>query len=124
LTNPPALPSVPMGAPTIPLTPELRAAYQDLYDKYEAAIESTTDVGALEGMNASQLDVDNILTKDALYRLEANTALYDALLVQINSTNDDLKKLKAQMLAIANGVAIFGDVLGAIEKVLTMVPGV
>jgi hypothetical protein len=113
-----------MGAPTIPLTPELRAAYQDLYDKYEAAIESTTDVGALEGMNASQLDVDNILTKDALYRLEANTALYDALLVQINSTNDDLKKLKAQMLAIANGVAIFGDVLGAIEKVLTMVPGV
>jgi hypothetical protein len=75
-------------------------------------------------MNASQLDVDNILTKDALYQLEANTALYDALLVQINSTNDDLKKLKAQMLAIANGVAIFGDVLGAIEKVLTMVPGV
>jgi hypothetical protein len=113
-----------MGAPTIPLTLELRAAYQDLYDKYEAAIESTTDVGALEGMNASQLDVDNILTKDALYQLEANTALYDALLVQINSTNDDLKKLKAQMLAIANGVAIFGDVLGAIEKVLTMVPGV
>jgi hypothetical protein len=120
LTTPPAIPP----APTIPLTPELRAAYQDLYDKYETAIENTTDVGALEALNASQLDVGNILTKDDEYRLAANTALYDALLQQINSTNVDLKALQTQILAIANGISTFGNILAAIDKVLTLVPGV
>jgi hypothetical protein len=120
LTNPPTTPS----APTIPLTPELRAAYQDLYDKYETAIENTTDVGALEALNASQLDVGNILTKDGEYQLAANTALYHALLEQINSTNVDLKALRTQILAISSGVSTFGDILGAINKVLTLVPGV
>jgi len=120
LTNSPTTPS----APAIPLTAELRAAYQDLYDRYEAAIENTSDVGALEALNASQLDVGNILTKDGEYRLAANTALYDALLQQINSTNVDLKALKTQILAISDGVSTFGDIVGAIDKVLTLIPGV
>jgi hypothetical protein len=117
-----SLPNTP-SAPAIPLTPELRAAYEDLYDKYEVAIESTTDVGALEALNASQLDVDNILTKDGEYRLAANTALYDALLQQINSTNVDLQALQTQILAISNGLSTFGDILAAITKVLTLVAG-
>lgn len=119
LINPPTTPA----APTIPLTPELRAAYQDLYNKYETAIESTTDVGALEALNASQLDVENILTKDGEYQLAANTALYDALLQQINSTNLNLKALKTQILSISKGISTFGDILGAIDKILTLVPG-
>jgi hypothetical protein len=119
MTNPPTTPP----APAIPLTPELHAAYQDLYDKYETAIESTTDIGALEALNASQLDVGNILTKDGEYRLAANTALYDALLQQIDSTNVQLNALQTQILAISNGVSTFADILGAIEKVLTLVPG-
>ncbi|HEV2645500.1 MAG TPA: hypothetical protein VGU46_03960 [Acidobacteriaceae bacterium] len=110
------------ASPTIPLTPQLRAAYEDLYNKYEAAIESTADVGALEALNASQLKVDDILTKDDLYRLEANTALYQALLAQIHTTNLDLEALKAQILAISSGISVFADILAAIDKVLTMVP--
>jgi hypothetical protein len=108
---------------TLPLSPELRAAYEDLYDEYETAIENTIDVGALEALNASQLDVGNILTKDDEYRLAANTALYDALLLQINSTNADLKALRQQMLAIANDISTFSDILAAIDKILSMVPG-
>lgn len=111
------------SALTLPLSPAVRAAYQDLYDKYEAAIEATADVGALEALNASQLDVDNILTKDAEYRLAANTALYGALLKQIQSTNGDLKALQKQIQAIAKGVSTFGEILGAIQKVLSMMPG-
>jgi hypothetical protein len=119
VTNPPP----PGSAVQIPLTPELRAAYQDLYNKYETAIEATTDVGALEALNASQLDVGNILTKDDEYKLNSNTALYNALLVQINSTNADLKALKAQILAISSGISTFGAILGAINKVLSLIPG-
>jgi hypothetical protein len=119
MSNPPTTPP----APAIPLTPELRAAYQDLYNKYETAIENTTDIGALEALNASQLDVDNVLTKDGEYRLAANTALYAALLQQIDSTNVQLKTLQTQICAIANGVSTFADILGAIDKVLTLVPG-
>ena len=118
MTTPPVLPA----SPLIPLTPALRAAYQDLYTKYETAIEGTNDPGVKGALMASQLDVDNILTKDAMYGLNANTALYDALLTQINGTNADLKTLKAQIQAITSGIVTFGDILGAIDKVLALIP--
>ena len=112
---------VPTTPPAIPLTPELRAAYQDLYNKLETAIENTTDGGALAALNASQTEVDNVLTKDAMYRLNANTALYDALLQQIDSANDGLQALQTQIEAISSGVSTFGEILSAINKVLTLV---
>jgi hypothetical protein len=114
----------PPPAPTLPLTPEVRAAYQDLYDKFETAIENTADVGALQALNAAQLDVGNILTKDGEFRLAADTALFNALLDQINSTNGDLKALQAQIVAISSGISTFADILAAINKVLTLVPGI
>ncbi|QNI30519.1 hypothetical protein H7849_15355 [Alloacidobacterium dinghuense] len=119
-----SIPVNPPSQPTIPLTPEARAAYQDLYDKYETAIENTTDPGILQALNDSQSSVDNILTKDSMYRLHANTALFEALLSQINDTNNDLKKLKNEIAAIASHIATAGEILAAINKVLTLVPGV
>jgi len=119
LTTPPTTPP----APTIPLTPELRSAYQDLLAHYQTAIENSTDPGVLEALNSSRTNVDDVLTQDAMYRLVANTALYDALLQQINSTDDELKALQAQILAISSGISTFGDILGAINKVLTLIPG-
>jgi hypothetical protein len=122
--EPPATPSTPAAgaavSPTIPLTPALRSAYEDLYSKYETAIENTTDPGVIEALSASQSNVDDTLTLDNMYRLKAITALYNALLQQINSTNDELKALQKQILAISTGVSTFGDVLGAIAKVLSL----
>lgn len=108
--------------PTIPLTPEVRSAYLDLSDKYQLTIMGTADVGVLQAVLASKLDVDNILTKDNMYRLNANTALYDALLHQIRSTNAELVTLKAQIAAVAGHIATAGEVLAAITKVLTLLP--
>lgn len=116
-------PANPPTQPTIPLTTELRAAYQDLYDKYETAIENTTDPVVLQALNDSQTSVDSILTKDAMYRLHANTALFEALLSQINTTNDDLRKLETQIAAVASHIATAGEILTAINKVLTLIPG-
>lgn len=109
---------------TLPLTQEQRDAYQNLYDQYETSIESTTDVSLLESLNASQDDVAGVLDKDAEYRLAANTALYQALLQQINTTNDNLKKLKAEIQTIASDISTFSKILAAIDKLLPLIPGV
>ena len=60
--------------PTIPLTPEVRAAYQDLYDKIQAALDSTMDAATVEALNTWQPEVDQVLRKDDLYKLSADTA--------------------------------------------------
>ncbi len=122
-TTPAVAPSNPAPPPpTIPLTPEALAAYKALYDQYEAAIQATDDVGVLKGLEASQLDVRNILTKDNMYRLKASTALYEALLTQIGATNKDLAALRKQIADIADHIATAATILAAIDKVLTIIP--
>lgn len=122
-TQPPAsLPDPNSGNAIIPLPPALRAAYEDLYNRYETAIENSTDPGLLEALNSSQNNVDDTLTKDDMYRIEANTALYSALAEQIKDTNTELETLKKQILSISSGVSTFADILGAINKVLALLP--
>jgi hypothetical protein len=117
------LPPIPPAAPSIPLTPEVRAAYQALYDLYESAIEATIDPGVLQTLNASQTDVGDILTKDNMYQLHADTALFTAMQEQIKSTNDSLQTVKTQIAAIASHIALAGDIIAAIDKLLTIMPG-
>jgi hypothetical protein len=76
--------------PTIPLAANVREAYQDLYDTLEDAIENTEDPAALAVLNSSQINVDDVLTKDDMYRLHADTALFQALHDQIDNTNTEL----------------------------------
>jgi len=108
--------------PTIPLTSEVRDAYQNLFDRMQEAIERTTNVALLEALNTWQGEVDDVLTKDNMYRIKASSALFDALLEQINETNAGLEKLKKQIESIATGFQIAGQVLAAVNKVLSLVP--
>ncbi len=112
------------GSVTIPLATEVRRAYEDLYDAIEAAIETTTDAAVLQALNSRQADVDNVLTKDDMYRLHANTELFKALKQQIDDTNEGLEILKAQISSIAAGFNEAGQVLAAINKVLSLIPGI
>ena len=112
------------GPPTIPLSADVRQAYQDLYDTMEAAIEGTIDAAVLEALNASQAQVDDVLTKDDMYRLHSNTDLFNALQKQINDANCALKTLQNQIASIAAGFNEAGQVLAAINKVLTLIPGI
>jgi archaellum component FlaC len=121
--NPPASSAGVTSRPNLPLTPELRAAYENLYNQYEVAIENTIDPGVLEALSASQKTVEDTLSLDNMYRLKAITAQYNALLQQIESTNEKLKALQTQILAISSGISTFGDILGAISKVLSLLPG-
>jgi hypothetical protein len=112
------------AGPTVPLTPDARAAYEALYATNETAIENTNDVELLKSLNATQLDIGNLLSADDQYRLNQNTAQFEALLKAINGTNAGLKTLQTKIAGIAGGIAKFADVVGAINKVLSVIPGV
>jgi hypothetical protein len=109
---------------TLPLTAEQRAAYQNLYNQFETAIENTTDVNILESLNASQLAVETVLSQDAQQGLANDTALCSALIAQIKTTNDGLASLKTQIQAISSGISTFSDIVAGITKVLNVIPGV
>ena len=108
---------------SIPLSPEIRAAYQDLYNKIQAEIDNTMDAAVVEALNPQLYEVDRVLTQDDEYKLTQNTAIFAALKKQINSTNQGLKTLRDQIVSIASHFATAGAILGAIDKVLTLVPG-
>ncbi len=110
--------------PAIPLADDVRKAYQDLNNTLQAAIEGTTNAAALEALNTAQAQVDDVLTKDAMFRLHANTALFNALLTQINQTNDELQTLQNQIQSITTGFNRAGEILAAINKVLSFIPGI
>jgi hypothetical protein len=110
--------------PTIPLTPDVRAAYQDLYEKMQAQIDSTMDAAVIEALNAVQPQVEAVLTKDDEFKLSADTAVFGALRSQISQTNKGLKDLLDDVSSISSDFSMAGDIIGAIQKVLTLVPGV
>ncbi len=109
------------ASPTLPLTPEARAAYEDLYAKLQDEFENTSNPVALQALNGPLVNVSNILTKDDMYRLHQNTALFKALLQQINDTNADLKTLSDQITSVASAFNTAGTILEAVNKVLTLV---
>jgi hypothetical protein len=109
--------------PSIPLAPAVRAAYQDLYDKIQAGIDSTMDLATVQALNPWRDEVDQVLTKDDEYKLSEDTAIFEALQKQINYTNQGLKTLRDQISTIASRFAMAGDVIAAIDKVLSLFPG-
>jgi len=120
------LPTTPGGSgatPTIPLTPEARKAYEDLFAKNEIAIEGTTDVGLLQSLDDAQDAVGAVLSADNEYRLNQDTAHFQALQTQINAANDSLTKLKKDIAGISSKISVLGDVAAGIAKVLSLVTG-
>jgi hypothetical protein len=108
--------------PTLPLSAEIRAAYEDVYAKNQAAIEGTLDVGLLTALNDSQDAIGGMLSADDQFHIHANSAAFQALLAQIGTTNAGLKDLQAKVDKVAGDIGKFAMVAGAINKVLSMVP--
>ena len=106
------------AAPTIPLNDDLRAAYVDLYNKLETQYQSTADPTVLEAIGPQRDNVENILTKDDMYKFNQDTALFTALQAQITTTTDGLKTLQMQIQATASHFQTAADILGAVDKVL------
>jgi hypothetical protein len=108
------------ASPAIPLSDDLRTAYDDLYNKLEAEYQSNPDATAREAIEPVKENVSNVLTKDDMCKFSQDTALFNALLGQINDTNTGLKTLQSQIAATASHFHTAGDILGAINTVLTL----
>jgi hypothetical protein len=110
------------GGLTLPLSAAVRKGYEDLYASVEAAIEGIDDGALLETLNDVHDGIGAVISADNRYRLEQNTALFEALLKQATDVNCALKKLQDQIAGIATGMERLGDVAAGIEKVMGMVP--
>lgn len=107
---------------TIPLAPAVRAAYQELYDKIQSAIDSTMDLATVQALNQWQPQIDQVLTQDDEYKLSQNTSVLAALQKQIKDVNAGLVELQNQISSIASHFAMAGEIIAAIDKVLSLVP--
>ena len=114
--------TTPLPAYTIPLTPDVKAAYQDLYKKVQTAIDSTMDLATIEALNKWWPEIDQVLTKDDEYKLTQDKNIFTALQKQIKFVNDGMKELRDQIAAIASHFAMAADIIAAIDKILTLIP--
>jgi hypothetical protein len=110
-------------SPQIPLSPSVKAAYVALNAKIEEAIESSPPLDVLVSLNAAQTEVDEVLSEDTEAELKADTALFNDLKSRIDAVSTRLKDLKVQLAGIASDISVAGDVIEAIDKVLSLLPG-
>ena len=114
--------STPLPAYTIPLTPEVRAAYVDLYNKIQDAIDSTMDLATVEALNQWQPQVRLVLDEDDEYTFSKDTNIFASLQKQIKTVNDGITQLRGQIAAIAAHFAMAGEIIAAINKILSLLP--
>jgi septal ring factor EnvC (AmiA/AmiB activator) len=80
------------------------------------------DLATVQALNQWQPQIDQVLTQDDEYRLSENTAAFSALQKQIKDVNTGLAKLQSQISSIASHFAMAGEVIAAIDKVLSLIP--
>jgi hypothetical protein len=115
----------PAGATTtIPLTPETRQAYKDLYAKAELAVQSTSDGTILGSLNDTKDAIGAVLTADNEARLAQDDASFKLVQAQIKVASDAMKKLAADIASVASTIKVFGDVASGISTVLALVSAV
>lgn len=119
MTPPPNIPPV---APTIPLAPEVRAAYQDLYDSIQKTLDSTMDLATVQLMNQWQPQVELVLDQDDEYKISQDTAVFASLQKQIKDVNKGLTALRAQITSIASHFNTAATIIAAIDKLITLIP--
>ena len=123
------IPNAPGGAtppvpPTVPLTPDARQSYEDMYALAEAAVQATSDGTILGSLNDSKDAIGAVISADNEARLKQDDASFQALQAQLKIANDALKKLKSDIAGVATKIGIFGQVASGIAKVLSLVPGI
>lgn len=119
--TPPVPPTV---LPTVPLTPDARQSYEDMYALAEAAVQATSDGTILGSLNDSKDAIGAVISADNEARLKQDDASFQALQAQLKIANDALKKLKSDIAGVAAKIGIFGQVASGIAKVLSLVPGI
>ena len=65
--------------------------------------------------------MEQVLTEDRLYTITQDTNIFASLQKQIKTVNDGIAQLRSQIAAIASHFAMAGEIIAAINKILSLV---
>ncbi|MBS1800487.1 MAG: hypothetical protein JSS95_11755 [Acidobacteria bacterium] len=122
-TSAPAAPPTDQTATTVPpalATPDAIATYQALYDTLGRAYWEASDLQSKDTVQGARDAIYDILTDLNIAKLQANTALYLALIPKIKHSNEALKKIQGDINNITRNVTTAASVISAITKVLNI----
>jgi hypothetical protein len=115
------IPNTPGGASQpLPLNPDARQSYEDMYALAEAAVQNTSDPTILGSLNDSKDAIGAVISADNAAQLQQDDASFQALQAQIKIANDALTKLKSDIAGVATKINIFGQVAAGIDKVISI----
>ena len=119
---PPTNTPVAADTPPPPLAdPATIANYKTLYDTLGRAYWEASDINAKDTIQGARDAIYDILTDLNRAQLEANTALYLAVMPKIRQTNAALEKIKEQIGQITKNINTASSVVAAVAKVISIV---
>ena len=108
-------------APPSLANPETIATYKALYDTLGRAYWEASDINAKDTIQGARDAIYDILTDLNIAQLQANTALYLAVMPKIRQTNAALNKIKDQIAQITKNINTASSVVAAVAKVIGIV---
>lgn len=109
---------------TYPLKPEVRKAYNDLYESTKTSFQQTNDPEAIKYLGDVQLWVGNVLEADDVAQIAANDPGFAKLKKAVGDANTGLKTVQGDMENIAKKIGTIGKVVAGITQVLSFFPGI
>lgn len=101
--------------------PDIIAAYRTLYDTLGRAYWEASDINSKDIIQGARDAIYDILTDLNIAQLQANTALFLALIPRVRQVNVALGKIEDEITSITKNINTASSVIASITKMLTMV---
>ena len=113
-----------MTIPPVLQNPDLGDTYQETYDAIGRAYWDASDVASKDLIHGTQEAMAKIITAIDEDDLAHNTTLFMELRPKINAVNAALEEIKDNIAKITKNIDTAEDVLAAINKLLSLMPGI
>src|SRR5215469_3716093 len=109
------------STPATLASPDTIAAYRALYDTLGRAYWEASDINAKDTIQGARDAIYDILTDLNIAQLQANTALFLALIPKVRQTNVALGKIKDDIGSITKNINTASSVIASIAKIVSIV---
>lgn len=109
---------------TYPLKPDVRKAYQDLYETTKQSFEQTNDPDAIKYLGDIELWIGGVLSADDQALIAQDDAAFAALKKKVSDTNNSLKAVQGHMEDVAKKIGVVSNVVAGITTVLSFFPAI
>lgn len=113
-----------MTIPPVLQNPDLGDAYQDTMDAIGRAYWDASDVASKDLIHGTQEAIGKIITAIDEDELAHNTTLFLKMKPKIIAVNAALEEIKDSIAKITKNIDTAEDVLVAINKLLSLMPGI